>query len=110
MKIREIVSKNLRILRKSKGFTQEQLAEKLNCSHHVISNLESGRSQLSLEVMASFAKIYDIHPAQLLLETDPTSSKRNSMYRSINNSLYLMHDSTLKSVSDIAKVLVSNQD
>ncbi len=41
----ELVSKNIKRLRKEKGLTQEQFAEKLNYSTQFIANIESKNHQ-----------------------------------------------------------------
>ena len=43
--IYEVVSKNIKYMRKLRGLTQEQLAEKINYSTQFISNIESKNFQ-----------------------------------------------------------------
>lgn len=51
------LGKNIRIARKSAGYTQEQLAKKLNTTHSVISAYESGKTNVSTLFLIEIAKI-----------------------------------------------------
>ena len=50
----------IKIQRKQKGYTQEQLAEMLNVSTHTISRYECGRNFPSHEHMLQLSKILDL--------------------------------------------------
>jgi len=43
-KLRNILSQNIRRFRKSKGFSQERLAEKMEISTNYLSDIERGKS------------------------------------------------------------------
>ena len=70
----EIVSKNIKKQRKLKGFTQEQLAEKMSYSTQFISNIESKNHQtFSLGTLWRIALVLDIDIA-LLFEEEKNKS------------------------------------
>lgn len=48
-----IIGHRIKILRKSKGMTQEQLSEAINVSPHYIYEIERGIKQMSLETFMS---------------------------------------------------------
>ena len=57
----ELVSKNIKRLRKEKGLTQEQFAEKLNYSTQFIANIESKNHQtFSLGTLWRMALILNV--------------------------------------------------
>lgn len=65
----EIVSKNIKKIRKIRGLTQEQLAEKINYSTQFISNIESKNHQtFSLGTLWRIALVLDIDIAELFKE------------------------------------------
>lgn len=67
----ELVSKNIKIQRKLKGLTQEQLAEKMNYSTQFISNIESKNHQtFSLGTLWRIALVLDIDISLLFNESD----------------------------------------
>ena len=55
-----IVSKNLSDLRKKNGFTQAELAEKLNYSDKAVSKWEKGESLPGVEVLYKLSKLYGV--------------------------------------------------
>ena len=54
------IGNKIKIRRKQKGYTQEQLAEMLNVSTHTISRYECGRNFPSHEHMLQLSKILDL--------------------------------------------------
>ena len=55
-------------LRKEKGFSQEQLAEKINVSRQSISKWESGQALPEIEKIIELSKIFQVTTDYLLLE------------------------------------------
>ena len=65
----ELVSKNVKRLRKEKGLTQEQFAEKLNYSTQFISNIESKNHQtFSLGTLWRMALILNVEIKEFFRE------------------------------------------
>lgn len=60
--------KNLRKLRKAKGFTQKQLADLVDVSDSMISQLESGVKDPSFELALKIAEVLDCESADLVTE------------------------------------------
>ncbi len=52
--------KNLRLLRKTRNLTQEQLAEKLDLSHRQLTRIENGNSFVSAEVLEKLIFALDV--------------------------------------------------
>lgn len=65
MDIRETLKTNVKRIRKSRGMTQREFAEKADISHYTIINLEQGKT-VSLEVVEQIANAYEIDPAELV--------------------------------------------
>ena len=73
--IYELVSKNIKKQRQSKGLTQEQLANKMNYSTQFISNIESKNHQtFSLGTLWRIALVLDIDIALLFKEDTKNES------------------------------------
>lgn len=64
--IRDIVGKNIRFFRRTRGITQEMLAEKADVSGSYVGYLERGEKSPSLELLAKIAAILQVDPAGLL--------------------------------------------
>lgn len=72
----ELVSKNIKEIRKAKGLTQEQLAEKMDYSTQFISNIESKNHQtFSLGILWRLALVLDIDISELFREDTKNSDE-----------------------------------
>lgn len=60
-------------LRKSKGFTQAEVAQKLNTVQSTYSGYELGTRKLTLELIKELSKIFDVSPDFLILGKEITS-------------------------------------
>ena len=66
-KIRQKFAKNLRKLRKARGFTQEELAEKLDISVRYVQQLEGHQvPNVKLDTLATLAKVLNAAPKSFL--------------------------------------------
>ncbi len=63
-------SEKLLTLRKAKGMTQEQLAEKLDVSRQSISKWESGQAVPELEKIIALSTIFDVTTDYLLKSSE----------------------------------------
>lgn len=55
-----LISKYLQLLRKNHGYTQEDLAKKLNVSRQAVSKWETGTTIPELEILLKLSKLYGI--------------------------------------------------
>ncbi|MCH5321041.1 MAG: helix-turn-helix transcriptional regulator [Eubacterium sp.] len=62
----EIIGNRIARFRKIKGYTQAELAEKIELSTTEISNLERGKNKLSYRALVGICKELDVCPCQLL--------------------------------------------
>ena len=60
------IGSTIQRLREAKGYTQDQLAEKLFVSRQTVSNYERNKSQPSLEMLERIAEIFDMNTASFL--------------------------------------------
>ncbi len=63
-------------LRKAKGLTQEQLAERLNVSTVHLAKIETGKRGCSLDILIDFATFFNISLDYLVLGKGPDSEVR----------------------------------
>ncbi len=61
-----MLGENIRILRKNKGFTQEELAIKLNVVRQTVSKWEKGLSVPDAEMLQKIADTLEVDIKQLL--------------------------------------------
>lgn len=71
------IGASIQHLREEKGYTQDQLAEKLFVSRQTISNYERNKSQPSLEMLERIAEVFEVDMASLLTEPTNLNSEKN---------------------------------
>ena len=60
------IGKNIKKARAEKGYTQEQLAQKLNVTRNTISNYETGHSNPDIEMLQMLAEALETDPNTLI--------------------------------------------
>ncbi|WP_339704545.1 helix-turn-helix transcriptional regulator [Algoriphagus aquimarinus] len=68
MHIKETFGKKVKLLRKGKNLSQEELALKSGLNRPYISAIEQGKRNVSLEVMEKLANSLEIHIKELFEE------------------------------------------
>lgn len=63
--LKAIVQANIKRYRNYRGWTQAQLAEKLNISINFLSDIENGKKWISPATMVKFASVLNIEPFEL---------------------------------------------
>lgn len=58
MKDNDIIAKNIKKMRESSGFTQDNIADFLNIKRSTYSNYETGNRELPLSIMEKLADLY----------------------------------------------------
>ncbi|HLQ25611.1 MAG TPA: helix-turn-helix transcriptional regulator [Acidiferrobacterales bacterium] len=64
--IRRILAKKIKLLRFSRGWSQETLAELCGFSRSYIANIETGKHNLSLDNLERIAEAFEVPIAELL--------------------------------------------
>jgi len=63
-----IISSNIKKYRESKGFSQESLAEQVDCSREFINRVENRKEDVSLKMLLKLSCILEIIPQQFFDE------------------------------------------
>ena len=69
------LAKMIRSLRDERGWTQEQLARRLNCSKQTINNYEHSRRAPSYETLALLADVFNVPIGSLIAPEDPAAPR-----------------------------------
>ena len=102
------LGKNLAKLRKQYGYKQTELAEKLNVSQQIISNIENSKSAPDIELLMQTADIYGITLDQLVGREFVDKEGSDGLQQRIINCLNGMDEKGRKLVLELLKV-VQNQ-
>lgn len=62
MKLRAVVARNLRVLRKLKGFTQEELADRAGINRNYVGQIEREEKSPTVDVLEKLAAPLKIEP------------------------------------------------
>lgn len=81
--------KIMRILRESQDYSQEYVADVLNINQKTYSNLESGKSKLTVDRIQQLADLYHVKPDYFLAEELPVINFNNTGPKSNSNSGYI---------------------
>lgn len=66
--INELPRKKLKELRQKKGWTQQELADKIGKQHAIISKYESGDVDMTVAVLGELAEVLGVKPGRFFQE------------------------------------------
>lgn len=75
----KLIGKRLRAIRKRKGYTQEQLAERADISAQHCSGIETGGAKVSLPALIRLCNALEATPDEILLDSVPVAAKPGLM-------------------------------
>jgi transcriptional regulator with XRE-family HTH domain len=64
MKLRGVVAKNLRELRKAKGLSQEELADRAAIDRNYVGMVERSENSVSVDVLEKLADALEVGPSE----------------------------------------------
>ena len=76
MDLRRTFAANVVKLRAERGISQEELAHLAEINRSYLSDLETGKTYVGLEIMGKIADVLGVEGADLLKKIKPTSPKR----------------------------------
>lgn len=81
-----ILGARIRSLRESKGFTQEQIAEKMECSRQKYARIEKGLIDISYASLITVAQVLGIKVEEITSSVN-TITQEQPMFRANENSI-----------------------
>ena len=69
--VQQVLAFNIKKYRKTKGVTQEQLAEQAGTSTNYLGSIETGKKYPSPQMIDKLAKALDINPLELFKKESP---------------------------------------
>ena len=82
-----MVNEVLRLLRVYNDLKTSELAEKLNLSTSYISELESGKKKVSLEIINRYSNFFEIPSSSILLMSESLDSNKQGLKHKISRAL-----------------------
>ena len=88
------VNEKIRLVREAKGWTQEEVADKLQMSNNGYGDIERGDTDVKLSRLLQLAELFEIKPTELFEPNDKISNvnfkinrQRNSFYVNSSNEI-----------------------
>lgn len=104
--ISKILGMNIKQIRILEGFSQEQLAERINKSAHFISLVERGESGLSVNTIIDICKALDTDTNSIFAGIVNSSNNNNSL---LNKSFNTFEDKDKEMVSYLINYIISSK-
>lgn len=95
------IGERIKKLRKARGFTQFDLAEKVGLAESTISLLEAGKRKPSLQAINKLAEIFNVDPAHFI--TTDNESEENPRVQMIARDLANLSDNDLDFIEKLIK-------
>lgn len=73
--VQKIIGRRIQEIRKQKGLTQEQMAERVNISPHYLSALERGVYNIKLDLLVDILNVLNCSADEVFQDVVDTSSK-----------------------------------
>ncbi|CDE61361.1 dNA-binding helix-turn-helix protein [Fusobacterium sp. CAG:439] len=97
--------KRVKMFRLLTNLTQEQLAEKCDCSAQTISGIETGYSFPSSNILFKLAEILEVSPAEFFKFENVSGKEINSMVQQLSEEFVNLSEEQQKIMIKIMKVL-----
>ena len=95
------VGQRIRKVRKARGLSQEELAEKVGISTTHMSHIETGNTKMSLPIFVELAAVLEVQTDELLHDDSPTS--RSASVAHIADMLDNCTTQQIRIIEDIVK-------
>ena len=97
------ISSRIKARRKSLGYTQEELAEKINLSHSHYSKIESSISSPSLDTLIKISKILGMSLDSIVFGEEEKQLNINSI--KLNNIISTLKENNSQKISDLKTLI-----
>jgi len=78
--IRDSITKNIKLYRETHGWSQRELAKKLNVGYSSVSNWELGLNSPSVELLMEMCKLFDIKIQTMYGVSETAGQKAEQMF------------------------------
>lgn len=100
-----LIGSRIRSARNAKGFTQENLAEKLDVSIAFLSRVERGNVEINLKRLSQICALLDVSEGDIL--NGSSNSSKNYLSKDFSFLLKNCPPEKLKLIYDISKVIIN---
>ena len=97
-------------IREKRKITQEELAERANCSLTSISRLENERSMVSIEKLWAIAQALDTDFSQILCDYMDLEAVKQANDKELIKRFHLLSSENQENIRDFIEIMLTNQE
>lgn len=101
------VAEKIKKLRKTKGFSQEQMAEKLSISQSAYARLETGESNSWANYIVKLGEIFDVKPDYFFSDD---SNNFNNQNQEQNGGMAFQFVGTINTINSLSEKLIEQYE
>lgn len=106
--VQKIIGKQIQEIRKQRGLTQEQLAEKVNISPHYLSALERGIYNIKLDLLVDILNILNCSADEVFQDVVIASSKVKASQ--LSEKLKALPLTEQRKILEVVDTMITNSD
>ena len=104
--VQKIIGRRIQEIRKQKGLTQEQLAERVNISPHYLSALERGVYNIKLDLLVDILNILNCSSDEVFQDVVDSSSKIKASQLSEKLKGLPLHEQ--RKILEVVEIMIAN--
>ncbi|MEP1229613.1 MAG: helix-turn-helix transcriptional regulator [Litorimonas sp.] len=104
--LRKLFGTNLKAFRKERGYTQAELAERINRSVYLISQIERGENAPSFETIEDLCKTLGISPKDLFNGSELIGGIEKTKFAKLQGKLAKLSDKDLDWVENVLQAVL----
>lgn len=104
--VQKIIGRRIQEIRKQRGFTQEQMAERVNISPHYLSALERGVYNIKLDLLVDILNILNCSADEVFQDVVSSSSKIKASQLSEKLKGLPVHEQ--RKILEVMEIMIAN--
>ena len=104
--VQKIIGRRIQEIRKQKGLTQEQMAERVNISPHYLSALERGVYNIKLDLLVDILNVLNCSADEVFQDVVDTSSKIKASQLSEKLKGLPLHEQ--RKILEVVEIMIAN--
>ncbi len=104
--LRKLFGANLKAFRRERGYTQSVLAEKIDRSIYLVSQIERGENAPSFETIADLCKALNVTPQDLFNGSNLLGSGKTTKFAKLQGKLAKLSDEDLDWVENVLQAVL----
>ena len=105
--LRKLFGANLKAVRKERGYTQAELAERIDRSLYLVSQIERGESAPSFETIDEICRTLKVSPQDLFNGSDLLRTNKTTKFAKLQSKLATLSEEDLDWVENVLQAVLN---